>query len=91
LDETPNLITLNARDRDVYHHPAQDPIALLAGQNQELQNRGVVNASDPLDSADGASLTRSLSTCSALPSAVYIPSRWSSRGSVKTLKHWEHW
>jgi hypothetical protein len=42
--------------RDIHDEPAHQFLALLGNENQELQNRGVVNPSHALDSVDGASL-----------------------------------
>jgi hypothetical protein len=46
-DETLQLIGLNVAHGNVHELPAKDVLALLAGDHQELQNRGVVNIGKP--------------------------------------------
>jgi len=48
---SPDLVALNVTDRNVHQHAAQQLLALLAGQNQELQNRVAVNPREPFRAA----------------------------------------
>jgi hypothetical protein len=57
-NEAPHLIGLNIAHGDVYEPPAKDTLALLAGDNQELQDRRVTDLGKPLDARHAVSFEK---------------------------------
>jgi hypothetical protein len=51
-NEPPNLVTLNIRNGHVTTPTLKQPLATIPRQNQNLHNRVLVNASEPLNRAD---------------------------------------
>src|SRR5487761_275984 len=59
-DESPHFVALYFGHRDSVNFLFKEALALLANQNEQRQNRGVMQASDALHAGDGASFNKKL-------------------------------
>jgi hypothetical protein len=60
-------------------------LAVISGKYQNLHDRVLVNTSEPLDRTNGQPSTSKLMTPSTSSGAVYLPPRYSLRGSEYVL------